>query len=160
MNSWNVKIWVPIIIEKSLTFLLKWSKGVEHTHSLMFRSVFQSRATDPNSAASCSTLIISVALLLSLVESPGNPAINIYFIQLISIMIAHLVVWSVVTWRMTNGECQIMRRTRHALCMGKLRIISKFWFKNLKESVQLTQYTALKLWQITWTRVTGYSLEF
>jgi hypothetical protein len=36
---------------RNLTFLLKWSKGVEHTHSLIFRSVFQSRATDANSAA-------------------------------------------------------------------------------------------------------------
>lgn len=57
-------------------FLLKWSKGVEHTHSLIFRSVFQSSATDPNSVASCSTLIISVALLHNLVESPGNPLLE------------------------------------------------------------------------------------
>jgi len=146
MDSWNVKIWVTTIIEKSLTFLLKWSKGVEHTHSLMLRSVFQSSATDPNSAASCSTLVISVALLPSLVASPGKPAVNIYFIQPINIMIAHLVIWFVVNWQMTNGECQIMRRTRHALCMGKLRINSKFRFKNLKKIVQLTQYMALKLW--------------
>lgn len=66
---------------KSLTFLLKWSKGVEHAHSLIFRSVFQSRATEPNSAANCSTLKTPAALLLNFVESARNPVISIYFIQ-------------------------------------------------------------------------------
>lgn len=82
MDSWSLKVLVPVIKNKILTFLLKWSKGVEHTHSLIFRSVFQSRATDPNSAANWSTLRTSAALLLNFVESPGNPAINIYFIRL------------------------------------------------------------------------------
>jgi hypothetical protein len=66
-----------------------------------------------------------------LVESPGNPAINIYFIQLINIMPVHLLIWSVVTWWQTNGDCH-MRRTRHALCMRKCRN----WFKILVHKPQ------------------------
>jgi hypothetical protein len=43
---------------------------------------------------------------------------------------------------MTTGDCQIMRRTRYALCMRKLRINSKYWFKTSRKSVQFTQYMA------------------
>lgn len=48
-NQQKIKMYCPH------TFLVKWSKGVEHPHSLMFRSVFQSSATDSKSLPISST---------------------------------------------------------------------------------------------------------